>query len=260
MRSRFGAELDIEDQGSGRLLAHAALGTTEWVLESFGHKEILPSRSRPDTAESLAAEHRRKEQEWYHDDDARWPLPVTDYVTLIESVLGVDFEALPEGQWRPALARFGAPTTELMVGGIRAQTDFGYNDPDSWLIQHRIGGPIDDDTVDLEIDRFIDHWDWERHTPTRWHEVDRGEAVVRLIYVQRESLLFSRNQGWDPGEKLARMRADDFLYPFPKATRFFTNSRARDSYSFRITPYTLDTGVIAFSEEMAGIWWRAEDD
>jgi hypothetical protein len=262
LRDRLGAELDDEDPGDGRMTAHAALRTLEWVLESFGHKEFSPALEDPGTVEEIVAEFRRRELAWYGDDgdDSDWPPPVVGYVELIESVLGTDLDSMPDSPWRPALARFGAPTTDQIVESIKARTDFGYNEPQTWLIQHRIGGPIDDDTIDLEIDRFIAHWGFRRDTSSAWHECDRGQALAHLVYIQRHSLVWTNHPGWVKDDREAEVRAHNFLVCFPKATRYFSNASSPRSSWFPITEYTFDTGIIAFCDNLAGIWWHAEED
>lgn len=252
LQHHLGTSFGTDDAGDGALTAHAALAVTAWVLESFG----LPAPEM--RVRELTAAHRRKESEWWSDDDAEWPLPAADYAALIEEVLRIDLGAPAPGPWRPAPARFGAPTTDLVVGCIRAHRDFEDYDPRTWQIQLRVGGPIGD--PEPELDRFIAHWDYARPNTSPWTELNRGEAVGRIAWLQRNSLLWSTYPFRDPGESAARSRAEDFLYCFPKDTRFFSNTRRPGGYSFCITPFTLDTGVIAFSERLAGMWWHAEDD
>jgi hypothetical protein len=253
LQDHLGTSFDTDDAADGALTAHAALAVTAWVLESFG----LPAPQM--RVEALTAAHKRKEREWDFDDDAEWPLPAADYAELIEEVLGIDLDALTPGRWRPAPARFGAPTTDLVIGCIRAHRDFQGNDPDTWQIQLRAGGPIDGDPQ-AELDRFIAFWSYTRSSTSPWVELNRGEAVDRIAWLQRNSLLWSTYPFRDTGESAARSRAEDFLYCFPKATRYFSNTRRPGGYSFCITPFTLDTGVIAFSERLAGMWWHAEAD
>lgn len=271
LTTEIGPEVDTDDPELGWLTAHAALRTVEWVLDSCGYGPDHPlaqpawrALALTSTVDALKAAHTQRESEWYgNDDDDGWPLPVGDYVTLIESLLDTDLAGLAVEAWRPATARFTVPTDETVIGCIRERKYFGYNDPDSWVIQRRIGlADLSQCDIEAELDRFVVHWSFKRNCPNPWLEIDRGQAIENLVRGQRTSLLWRRVPWSVPTEREARDKVDSFLYCFPRRqTRFFTNCERPGSYWFYlVTEATFDTGVVAISPGLAGIWWFAEAD
>lgn len=260
LTTELGPAIDTTDPGEGRLTAHVALRTVEWVLDSSGLGPDDPrveatwrALGQAETVDALAAVHRRREWEYYYtdDDDDEWPLPVGHYADLIETVLDTDLAALAVDTWRPATARFGAPTDATVIGCIEAQREFSPHDPFTWRIQRCIGlADPHADELDAELDRFVAQWS---PMQVRWVEINRGQAIDHLVDCLRTSAPVR-----DPGERAARDPVDGFLYCFPRQTRYFTDTKRTGRYSFRITQAALDTGVVAISRSLAGIWWFAE--
>lgn len=273
LTEEFGAEIEL-DFATERLTAHFALRAVEWVLEAAGstpemsrHEE--PRRlARSETVTAVCAAHKRRYDAWIHDDDMDSPETVEGYVGVLEEVLGVDLAILPVPTLPRVPARFAAPDGPAIEAITCAYREFSDHDPDTWLIQRRVGRYAADFDLDDDLDRFIAHWSYRRDYPNPWVEINRGDALRHMTAVQRKSLVWSAPPFWDPGEKVARSRAEDFLYVFDlKRTRFFTNGdgyRSRnlhDGNYFRITGHAMfETGVVAIGPRYAGLWWHAEGD
>ena len=245
LADEFGAGVEQDEHGVGRLTAHGALRAVEYVLDRDGLATV-------GSMEALTTAHRQAYYDWEVDDDAVWPPPVEQYVAMIERVLDLDLATIPAA--RGALIRFAAPIDEVQIGCIKELIgDFGYNDPPTWRIQRCVGRlDIRQDCLDDELDRFVAHWDHRRDHPNPWQEISRADAITHLVKLQREPLL-SAGPGYHPTPlPAAHDRVDTFLYCFGPDTRYFTNG------SFRLTDAAMDTGVVLLSSRLAGLWWHAE--
>lgn len=245
LADEFGAGVEPDDRGEGRLTAHGALRAVEYVLDRDG---LATDRC----VEELAAAHRQAYADWIHDDDAVWPPPVEKYAGMVERVLGLDLAALPAAAG--ALVRFGAPIDETQIGCIEQLAGhFGHDEPQTWRLQRCVGHlDTGKDDHDRELDRFVAHWGYRRDHPNPWQEIDRAAAIAHLVKLQREPLLSAGPGHVPPRLAVARDNVDTFLYCFGPGTRYFTNG------AFRITGAATDTGVVLLSGALAGLWWHAE--
>jgi hypothetical protein len=255
----LGPAIDTEDSflDDGWLTAHVALRAVEWTLEATGHGlpmsndvDLWQRLASDDTVTALSAAHKADESAWLADDAHPWPTPVTSYVDMIETILGVDLAALPaspspEPQHRGAIRpqsrapslsaplRLAAPNEPRVLRAIATRDDFlGRFDPQSWLIQRRVGRlSRETQNITTEIGRFVGHWPVVAQVVDSWTEVERADAIAGM----------AAGATWLHDLDLARDRAIEFLACFSSDTRYFLSENRQ-------------TFCVAIDHRIAGLW------